>query len=268
MISFEQAFRDTERAAESAGESARRVGIQARALARAAKTGNIAAIRRAQNGLDDALSALRQEVVNASSSWPFQEDEEEQYLNDHYAEEIRRAAEEQGLDIYERDGRLISHPSIVRVLPRERAVRIDRKRTSTIRPSHLASLLLENQKKSSRYRPGTFLDSLYAVYSDIVSEDSSSRMVKGSGRVIRLVRVYNLLTSLPGSRREYDRTDFARDLYILDSADQETKTTRRGTVVSFPSSTGTKQRSSDLFTFIGPNGQSVEYYGIQFTEGG
>ena len=32
-----------------------------------------------------------------------------------------------------------------------------------------------------------------------------------------LDRIYRLFTSLPGSSREYDRTDFARDLYILDT---------------------------------------------------
>ena len=36
------------------------------------------------------------------------------------------------------------------------------------------------------------------------------------GRVVQLERVYRLFTSLPGSDREYNRTDFTRDLYLLD----------------------------------------------------
>ena len=266
VISFEQVFRDTEQAADSTRESSRRLGLQAGTLARAAKTGNVAAIRRAQDRLRDALDELRQEVANASSSWTLAPESEEQYLADGYAEELINAASEIKLDIYERDGNLISYPSIVRILPGERAVRVDRKKESNIRPSHLAGLLLKNQQKSSSFSSARFLESLYGVYSDIVSGESSDRMVGGSRRVVPLARIYSLLTSLPGSNREYDRTDFGRDIYILES--EGPLSTRRGAVVSFPSSTGTRRRSRDLFSFIGPDGQGVEYYGIRFTEEG
>ncbi len=265
MISFEQAFSDTEQAADSTLKSASGLMARVRALKKAAREGNIARVRREQHRLGEALSALRQEVVNSSSSWPFQEEEEEQYLGDHYADELRRAAEEMNLNIYERDGNLISYPSIVRVLPGDRAVKVDRKKESNIRPSHLAGLLLKNQQKSSSFSSARFLESLYRVYSDIVSGESSDRMVDGSGRVVPLARIYSLLTSLPGSSREYDRTDFARDIYILES--EGPRSTRRGAVVSFPSSTGTKSQSN-VFSFIGPDGQGVEYYGIRFTEEG
>ena len=266
MVSFEQAFSDTERAADSTLKSAADLVRQARALKKAAQTGNIAAVRRSQDRLDEALSALRQEVDNASSSWPFDDDDEEQYLDDRYAPELRSAAEELGLDIHERDGRLISHPSIVRILPGERAVRVDRKKVSNIRPSHLAAFLLANQNKSSGFRPNRFLESLYTVYSDIVSEESSGRTVRSiSGRVVPLARIYKLFTSLPGSSREYDRSDFARDLYILDS--EGPSRTRSGAVVSFPASAARHGRQSDRFFFIGSDGGSVEYYGIKFTEG-
>ena len=71
------------------------------------------------------------------------------------------------------------------------------------------------------------------------------------------------MTALPGTARDYDRSDFARDLYILDS--EGPHTSRKGAEVSFPSSTGTRRRSADLFSFVGPDGDSVEYYGIRFS---
>ena len=266
MVSFEQAFIDTELAADLVRESSRRLGLQAGALARAAKAGNVAGIRRAQDRLSDALDELRQEVANASTSWTLTPESEEQHLVDGYAEELINAASEIDLDIHERDGNLFSYPSIVRILPRERAVRVDRKKESNIRPSHLANLLLKNQQRSSSFSSAQFLDSLYRVYSDIVGGESTGRLMDGSGRVVPLARIYSLLTSLPGSSREYDRTDFARDIYILESGGP--RGTRGGAVVSFPSSTGTRRRSRDLFSFIGPDGQGVEYYGIRFTEEG
>ncbi len=264
MVSFEQAFSDTERAAESTRKSAAELVKQAKALERAANTGNITAIRRAQDRLNDIERELRQKVVNCTASWPFRDEEEKQYLNDHYDAELRYVAKGMGLNIYERDGLLISHPSIVRVLPEKRAVRVDRKQISTIKPSHVTSLLLENQQKTNRYQSSRFLETLYSVYSEIVSGESSGRLVKSSGRVVPLNKIYRLLTALPGIRREYDRSDFTRDLYALDADGPQR--TRKGAVVSLPASTGTRRRSSDLFSFIGPDGHAVEYYGIRFTE--
>lgn len=263
MGRLEQAFDDAERAAVSTMDSAKSLTRLATQMQKAAKTGNITAIKRAQGRLGDALTILTQEVKSAVESWPFEEVKEERYLRDDYAAELIDAAEEQGLDIFRGDTGLIAHPSIVRILPDKRAVRIDRKQNSSIRPSHLAGVLLANQEKRSRFRSGAFLESLYNVYSDIVRGDSSNRFVQVSGRVVRLDRIYKLITALPGGNREYDRTDFARDLYSLEV--NGPKRARKGAAVSFPASTGTKG-SRGVFSFIGPDGQRINYYGLKFTE--
>lgn len=264
MDSFEQAFSDTERAAKSTLDSAGELIRLVKQLQEASREGNLVAMKRTQGRLNDALGTLGQTVANAVQAWPFQEGEEEQYLRDGYSSELRRIASEQGLDMHEQDDRLISHPSVVRILPGDRAVRIDKKKVSSIRPSYLAKVLLEKQKKPSRYPSGAFLESLYAVYSDIVEEEGSDRLVRTAGRVVRLERIYRLFTSLPGSNRDYDRTDFARDLYMLHTKGPER--TKRGAAVSFPSSTGTRNPGG-VFSFVGPDGRPVQYYGLRFTEG-
>ena len=266
MASFEQAFSDMERAAASTAKAAADLTKLARALEKAAKEGNIAAAKRAQASMDEALNALRQEVANSVESWPFKDDEDQQYLNEGYAQELRKVAAERGLEIYERDGRMIAHPSVVRVLPSARAVRIDRKQVSSIRPTRLTDILLQNQKKPPRFAAGRFLESLYQVYSEVTREDGPSRMLTGrQGKVVELERVYRLFTSLPGSAREYDRTDFTRDLYLLDR--DGPKGTSRGLQVSFPASSGTRS-GRGVFSFVAPDGQVVTYYGIQFSEVG
>ena len=263
MASFEQAFSDMEKAAASTAKSAAELTKQARALEKAAKDGNIAAAKRAQRGMSEAINALRQEVANSVESWPFGEDDEQQYLNDDYGQELRAVAAGKGLDIYERDGRMIAHPSILRVLPSNRAVRIDKKQVSTIRPSRLTDILLDIQKKPPRFPAARFLESLYQVYAEITREEGPDRMISGrQGRVVQLERVYRLFTSMPGSDREYNRTDFTRDLYLLDR--DGPKTTRRGMQVSFPASSGTRT-GQGLFSFVAPDGQVVTYYGIQFS---
>ena len=265
MDTFEQAFSATEKAADSTRKSAAGLVSQLKALQKAAQTGNIAAMKRAQDRLRAALSALRQEVANASASWSFQDEDEEEYLKTQYSAELRQTAQEKGLDIHERDGRLVAHPSMVRVLPGERAVRIDRKQTSDIRPSHLVGLLLKNQKKPVRHQLGAFLEAIYNVYKDHVRDENGGRMMKGGGSVVQLEMIYTRLTYLPGSSREYDRSDFARAVYNLDASG--VKKTRSGATVSFPASTGTRSPRG-LFSFVGPDGQDVQYYGIRFTEEG
>ena len=263
MDTFERAFSDTEQAAAATLAAAAALVRQAKALQKAAREGNIAAIKGQQSSLESALSNLGQTVKNSVQIWPFQEEQEEQYLREDYAAELIQVAAAQGLQIHERDGILFSSPSFVRILPGNKAVRIGKKQTSTIRPSHLVGLLQANQKRASGHRPEQFLESLYRVYVDISREDGAERLMAGrQGRVIPLARIYRLITARPGDRREYNETDFARDLYQLDSSG--IKTTRSGATVSFPASTGARS-SRGVFTFVGPDGSNVSYYGIRFT---
>ena len=261
MGEIEQAFADAEAAAESARKAASSVVTRARAMTKAAQEGNIGALRKAQDDLGAALSALDAEVVAARDAWRWSPDEEEAYLGGDYASELRTAAEEAGVALHERDGYLVAYPSLVRIQPGDRAVRVDRKNHRTLRPSFLARLLLRNQQKRSGFRPERLLEQLCVVYDELVR---SSPMDLGGTSVVPLARIYKVMTALPGVSRDYDRTDYARDIYTLDA--EGPRQTRRGRAVSFPASTGTRRRSSDIFSFVAPNGENHEYYGIKFSD--
>ena len=264
MDSFELAFSETERAADSTLTSVADVAKLARLLQKAAKIGNITAIKRNQRNLEAALEVLTQTATNAVQSWPFEAGEEEQYLWNGYAAELRGAASELGLKIHERDGRMVSHPSIVRILPREWAVRIDKKKVSTIRPSHLAGILLQNQKKPSRFPAARFLEAVYRVYCDLAKVESSGRLMEGGPEpVVPLDRIYKMFTSLPGTSGDYTTMDFARHLYQLETSDL--RETKSGAIVSFPASTATRS-GKGVFSFVGPEGQEIQYYGVRFAE--
>ncbi|MCY3874989.1 MAG: hypothetical protein OXF88_11945 [Rhodobacteraceae bacterium] len=266
MADFEQACNETEQAAEDARKSAARVVSQARALMKAAQTGNVSAIKRCRSKLHEVARELEQDVSNATLSWPYSEEEEADFFGGQFILALKEAANEKGLIINERDDFLVSYPSLLRINPKECAVRLDKKKVATVRPSFLANLLLANQKRKSGFTPARFLESLYQVYRDVEGPKRARRKSQGTffddqRPVVPLIRIYKLMTSLPGSAAEYNRTDFARDLYILDSDGPHE--TRSGAKVAFPSSTGARTRSSDLFTFIGPHGDA-EYYGIRF----
>ena len=263
MPEFERGFADTERAAAATAKSASDVAKVARQLEKAAKTGSINAMRKAQADLNSALGALRQEVANAGDAWPFRPEEEETYLRDHYVSELRKVAGNQGLQIFERDERLIAHPSILRVLPTTRdtrAVQLDKKQISTIRPSYLATLLVANQKKPARFNTGDFLNSVYAAYNKLVRNPTSQSLTEeGRGPTVPLSEIYDLFTIAPGSGRDYSRTDFARDLYRLDT--EGPKVTRSGVRIYFHSG-----RQSAI-SFVGPDGHIITYHGIEFSGG-
>ena len=259
MKSFEAGFDSVERAAKSTKESASQIGKIATRLENAAKKGEINAMRRELAALEQSLGVLRQQATNAQEAWPFQPEEEEKYLLNSYLSELRQvASEKELLETHEQDGRLIAHPFIVRTLASTHAVRVDKKQISTIRPSYLAKLLAKGQKKPA-LNTAAFLAALYDDYKLVArSESSSPQPTSGSGRglAVPLSRIYQALTSLPGVSRDYDRTDFARDLYNLDLSGLRTKS---GAEVFFPS---TRQGG---FQFVDPEGRVITYFAIQFS---
>ncbi len=264
MDSLELALVHAEGAAESLLKTATEMTKHARSLQKATKEGNITALKKNQANLDAALGAMQEAVSQAVDSWPFAEEEEEQYLKDGYTEELLQAATEQELTVHVREGQLISHPSIVRILPGERAVRVDRKKVSGIRPSSLVALLLKNQRQQARYKANTFLEALYKVYVELTTQEARGKLkLDNQGRVVPLTRIYSMFTSLPGSRRDYSPTDFARDIFMLDQSG--VTVTRAGFAVSFPASTGTRSMRS-VYTFVGPDGQDAQYYGVRFVK--
>ena len=263
MTNFEDGFSAAESAADSILAVLNEAGTIARQLRKASQDGNIAAIRRLNQRLGPVTSAIGQAVSNASAAWPFTEEDERLYLEQSYGVELQGEAEKKGVQVIEQDGRLIAHPLVVRVLPGERAIRIDRRQTSTIRPSKVVADLEKLQKSPARFRPQPFLESLYDAYLALSQRDTADRLKLGSaGQVVRLDRIYNLFTGLPGSKRDYSQLDFARDLYSLQESG--VREVRAGARVSFPASTGTRSARGAI-SFVGPSGESVLYYGIQFT---
>lgn len=253
---FERACTESERAAAAAAKAAAGVARAAKHLEKAAHDGDIAKIRKAADALKSAEETARQEAHNAQVAWPFTPAQEMALLEERYEKELLATAVERGLKISRQDDRLVVYPSIVRLLPEARAVQVDRTKVTSLRPSILVEQLRANQSKKPRFRPEQFLESLYRAYKLVVGPDG----VQGT----TLDAVYQALTLLPGASKEYVKPDFARDIYFLQSSN--VNTTRSGARVGFPASTGTRG-ASKLFTFVGPDGRPVVYYGITFTEG-
>src|SRR6266567_3566014 len=251
---FEQACADTERAAAAAAKAAAGLAAAAKQLVKAAQSGDIAKIRKTSESLKLAEQAARQESRNAEQAWPLTPAEEEELLNERYEDELIEAARSRGLKIHRQDDRLVSFPSLLKVLPEIRAVQVDRDKVTALRPKHLVAVLEKNQLKKPHSRPEQFLETLYSAYKLVVG----SAGVRGT----TLANVSLALTLLPGSAKDYDKTDFARDVFSLDQS--HVTTTKSGARVSFHASTGSK--GSAHYTFVAPDGTPFVYYGVKFTE--
>ena len=87
-------------------------------------------------------------------------------------------------------------------------------------------------------------------------------LVSVSGAVIPLLEIYDLFTLMPGQSREYQKQEFAMDVYRLDRSG--VAATKNSAKVSFPASTGTKALSRTI-SVINEYGEEKRYYGISFS---
>lgn len=255
-MTFEAGFADAERAAEAATKAVAALANAARQFHKAALEGDILKMRKSSERLSVVLESTRQDIANARSAWPFGPEEEEKYLKESFATEVVEAARKEGLQIQQRDEGLVVFPSILRVLPADRAARINRSKVQGIRPTRLARLLKAIQARKPKASAEAFLEVLHRAYKLIAGAEY--------GKTVALSSIYDTLTLLPGASATYDQTDFVRDLFLLDRSG--VGKTRSGATYSLPASTGTRS-ARGTYSFIAPDGETVTYYGIRFGEG-
>lgn len=219
-----------------------------------ATRGQVRDLRRALSAAADLGADAAKAAQTAAESFAL--DEQSYLASGDYARELLAAAEARGVTMVESDDRLLCYPSLIKVLPGDAAVEIDRRRERRLRPSVLVDLLAAAQSRPPRFKPEPFLESLQAGY-----ELALAREGRADGAVARLVDVWAMLTLLPGQQREYTKPEFARDLYLLDS--RGVTTTKSGRTLRWQASTGAK--GAGTLTTVAQSGQQQLYWGISFT---
>jgi hypothetical protein len=258
--SLEGALARTEAATDAALTAAAQLTRVLRRLRGAAAAGNLRDLRATLGSVAQAADRAHAAADTAASSWDL--DEEAYIGSPRFTEELLATARAAGLQLFERDDRLYCYPVLVRVSPADRAVFVDRTRERRIRPSVLIEHLRDVQRRPPRFRSEAFLESLFRAYEHLAKQRAPN--FPDGGNPESLVAVYDLLTLMPGTAREYSRQEFARDIYLLDRSG--VTTTRRGYVVSFPASTGARSGSTAL-RVVTESGQEKVYYGISFSPG-
>lgn len=258
---FESALQQTETDADASLRSAATATRSLKRLRAVVHDGNLRELRPALAAAQQSVDALQQQVATTVRGWDF--DEAAYCSSGAYTDELLATAKAKRLAMYEQDDRLYCFPSLLRVLPAERTILIDRARERRMRPSLVVEHLRLLQDRPPRFKPEAFLEALFKAYRTLVQRQGAAKLEVGP--VERLARVYELFTLLPGQAREYSSHEFARDVYLLDRSGLSE--TRDGFVVSFPASTATKSPGG-VITAITESGQERRYWGIAFTRAG
>jgi hypothetical protein len=253
---FESALGAAQGGAETALKSAGGVTRELRKARAAAVSGQVRELRRALSAAAELADDLSAAVREVRASYDL---DEGSYLGSgEYAKELLAMAAERGLAMFEEDDRLLCYPSIVRIVPGDSVIEIDRRRERRLRPSVLIGLLSAAQQRPPRFRAEQFIESLAGGYALVVARANAK-----PDAVVRLVDVWSVLTLLPGQGKEYTRPEFARDLYLLDQSGA--RTTKDGRALRWHASSGT--RAAGLLTTVARTGQQQRYWGVSFTAG-
>lgn len=243
----------TEADAEGALRSANVHVKQLRKVRAAAASGNLRELARALEAVTASAAEAREATAELADGWRF---DERQYLDSgRFARELRDMAEAHEFGIIERDGRLLTYPSVIRVLAADAAIEIDRKRERRIRPSVLVERLKAARQKAPRFKPEAFIEALKTAY-----DYELARRGRQAAADVPLADVYGALTMLPGSNRDYSKQEFARDIHLLDRSG--VKRTRDGSRLRLPAATGTK--GSRALATVSQNDELRFYFAIAF----
>ncbi len=254
---LEKAILKTEADIEKTQKAANSVISSLKRFHRAVNTGSLREIKKTIESSEQAISTLQEQFSKTKDGWNF---DAEKYITDKaYIREILHEAEISGLKIFEQDDRLYCYPLLILILPDELSVKIDKIKEKRLRPSTLVSHLKALQNKPIRFKPEKFLESLFSAYKNLVRSRGDEQPIKEI--VIPLIKIYKLLTLLPGIDKEYSLSEFARDIYILDRSG--ITSTKDGFFVSLPASTSTKELKNTIGV-ITDEGKEKKYYGISF----
>lgn len=256
---LEQALAGTEADAEASVKAANTVTSALKKYRTAAHVGNLRDLRATIATAEQALTALQQQVEVVKEGWQF--DEQAYFANGAFAQELLATAQRMNVLLFEQDELLYSYPSLIRILPNERAVTIDKKRERRLRPSVLVTHLKNLQQRPARFKPQEFLEALAEAYRTKVLADKG-RQGWENHAVVRLRDLYKVLTMLPGQAREYTLQEFARDFYLLDQSGENR--TKDGLVLYPSAATGTKGPKPGTLKVITQRGEEKLYFGLSF----
>src|SRR4051794_6150559 len=144
----------TERDAEATLRTATVLVRELKRALGAARSGQVRDLRKSLAAAGEAAEALAGDTRALADRFDF---DEQAYLSSgDYVKELLAEAEARGLSIVEDDDRLLCYPSLIRVLPGDAAVEVDKVRDRRLRPSVLVAALARAQERGPRFKAEVF----------------------------------------------------------------------------------------------------------------
>ena len=246
MQGLETALAAAQDDTEAATKSAVALTRELKKTRASAVTGQLRDLAKTLAQAEQLAAELAEQISRARAAYDV--DESDLLASGADTKELLAAAAEAGLSMFEEDGRLLCYPSLIRILPGDASIEIDRRKERRIRPSVVVERLASAQQAGPRFKAEPFLASLVAAYDLVVAKQG-----KDGGAIVKLEDVYRVLTLLPGQQ------EFARDLYLLDLSGF---TDHIGRTMRWAASTGTRQ--AGVLTTVARSGQQQRYWGIAF----
>ena len=257
MSSLEAALEELDRKVKNAEAAANALAKAVKRAGALSKAGNVAQLERQLAALPDLRRAVADAVGGLDGSWTFGTRE---HLESGYAAELLAAAQEAGLSLFEKDGRLFAFPYIVRLLPGDSAIRIGPATERAIRPKVVIDKLKALVGRPQKTSESRFLDLLYKAYQRLAGNDWK-RVEGGSGPEVRLSDIHEVITLLPSA--DYSTEEFGKDLLLLDRQ-SELKTRDGASFILGGSSLGRGGKKIVIYDEVG---NTREFIAIQFARG-
>jgi len=250
-VNLEDALQAQEEQVDDLLKSAAKYQAALKSWKKACQIGHLGNRQRAAAQAVELAPALAAPASEAADVWQF---DARAYLESgDWRDELRAAAEKQGLRALEEGDNLISSPLVIRAVPGRGALALGKVNWPAIRPRVVAAELKRLRERSNSGNSQEFVDSLFAVSQHLNSG--------GDAPFAKFRDIYDLFSLTPGWKKDNPPSAFGQAIYALHRSGLQT--TRAGRRFDFEYPSG-NVKDRDIYTVIAEDGRPIRYYGIQF----
>lgn len=231
-----------------------------RRLRRGAQEGALAGLAAAASTAAQAAAQSAEPLARAAAALDY--DVGDAFASGAYLRELAAAAQEAGVVLVQRDGRVTAYPVVLRLDARAQGVRLGRRLERRIRPGFLAAQLRTLQARPDRFNARAFLDRLLKPYALLARGDASGWRANqpGAGPLLPLADLHEMLTLWPAAATDYPVEEFVCDLLRLDRQPDA----RSGQGHRFELGGSTGKKGAKRLTLFDETGAQHDYYAIRF----
>jgi len=250
-MNLEDSLLEQEAQVEDLLKSASKYVAALKSWKKACQAGHLGNRQKAATLAAELAPPLAPAAAQAADAWQF--DARAYFEGSEWRDELRIAAEKQGLRVLEEGGNLISSPLVIRSVPGRAALALGKTVWPAIRPRVAAAEMKRLRDRAATGNSQEFADSLFAACHHLRPETAAP--------FAPFKEIYALFALTPGWKKENPEAAFGQAIYALHRSGLGA--TRAGRKFEFETPSG-NVKERDVFTVIAEDGRPVRYWGVQF----